>query len=147
MTTILCRRTVSGLSADDDAATCVLRRIKPGDVVRVEVRRPRNLSAHRRWFALVNMIYANSEDYGSPELVHAHLKLLAGHADPIVNKATGETYLVPKSISFSSMDEDQFQALWARVVPKVCTEIIPGISEPEIEDEINRLVGASTWQR
>lgn len=147
MTAILMTRTLSGLAPDDESATAVLRRIKPGDVVRVEVRRPRNLSAHRRWFALVNMIYANSEDYGSPELVHAHLKLLAGHADPIVNKATGETYLVPKSISFSSMDEDAFQALWARVVPKVCTEIIPGLTVPEVEDEVLRICGGSTWQK
>lgn len=147
MTAILCKRTVSGLVADDDAATSVLRKIKVGDVVKVEVRRPRNLAAHRRWFALVNLIYSNSEDYGSPEEVHGALKVLAGHSIPVMDKSTGEILArIPKSISFSALDEDAFQEVWKCAVKAVSEHILPGVTEPEIEAEILNLIGAGVFR-
>ena len=147
MTQILCKRTVSGLSADDDAATAVLRKIKVGDVVRVEVRRPRNLQAHRRFFALVNLVYSNSEEFPSADVARKVLTCRAGHATPFVIKSTGEVILVPESISFANMDQDEFDAFWQRVVKVVCDEILPGVTEPEIEEEISRICEASTWQK
>ena len=146
MTQILCKRTVSGLSADDDAATAVLRKIKVGDVVRVEVRRPRNLQAHRRFFALVNLVYSNSEDFPSPEVPRKVLTCRAGHATPVVIKSTGEVMLIPDSISFSNMDQDEFDAFWQRVVKVVCEEILPGVTEADIEAEILSCVGAASFK-
>lgn len=141
MTTCFMVRTVSGLAADDEAATNVLRKVKPGDVVKVDVVRPRNLTAHRKWWALCNLIYLNCEDYASPDVVHGHLKILAGHADPVVSKATGETWLVPRSISFSSLGEDEFQDVWRRAVQAVVEHIIPTITVPTLEDEVLRMIG------
>ena len=146
MTTILCRRTVSGLSADDDAATCVLRKIKVGDVVRVEVRRPRNLSAHRRFFALVNLVYTNSEKFPSPDVARRVLTCRAGHALPYIIESTGEVLLIPESISFANMDQDEFDAFWQRVVKVVCEEILPGVTEADIEAEILSCVGAASFR-
>ena len=147
MTAILCRRTISGLSPDDDAARDVLRKVKVGDVVRVEVRRPRNLSAHRRFFALVNLVYTNSEKFPSPDVARRVLTCRAGHALPYIIESTGEVLLIPESISFANMDQDEFDAFWQRVVKVVCDEILPGVTEPEIEEEISRICEASTWQK
>lgn len=146
MTAIFCRRTVSGLSADDDAATSVLRKIKVGDVVRVEVRRPRNLSAHRRFFALVNLVYTNSEKFPSPDVARRVLTCRAGHALPYIIESTGEVLLIPESISFANMDQDEFDAFWQRVVKVVCEEILPGVTEADIEAEILSCVGAASFK-
>lgn len=147
MTAILMTRTLSGLAPDDESATAVLRRIKPGDVVRVDVRRPRNLSAHRRWWALCNLVYANSDVYPSPEVVHAHLKLLAGCVDNVVLKSTGEVVMVPKSMSFAAMDEDEFQDVWQRAVKAICEHILPGVTDHEIEHEIASICGLAGGRR
>lgn len=141
MSECLMTKTLSGLAANDEAAATVLKRLKVGDVVRVDVVRPRNLSAHRRWFALVNLIYQNSDEYPSPDVVHGMLKCLSGHATPVTNKATGETYLIPNSISFSSLDEDAFQEVWSRAVKAVCEKILPGVTDAEIEAEIRQICG------
>lgn len=141
MSVIMCKRTVSGLSPDDDAASAVLRKVPLGAVVKVEVRRPRNLSAHRRWFALCNLIYQNCEQYASPDVVHGHLKILAGHATPIVSHVTGETWLIPNSISFSSLDEDAFQQVWRRACQAVCETILPTLTVSDLDNEIMRIVG------
>lgn len=146
MTAIFCRRTVSGLSADDDAATSVLRKIKVGDVVRVEVRRPRNLRAHRRFFALVNLVYTNSEKFPSPDVARRVLTCRAGHALPYIIESTGEVLLIPESISFANMDQDEFDAFWQRVVKVVCEEILPGVTEADIEAEILSCVGAASFK-
>ena len=146
MTAILCRRTTSGLSPDDDAARDVLRKVKVGDVVRVEVRRPRNLSAHRRFFALVNLVYTNSEKFPSPDVARRVLTCRAGHALPYIIESTGEVLLIPESISFANMDQDEFDAFWQRVVKVVCEEILPGVTEADIEAEILSCVGAASFR-
>lgn len=146
MTAILMTRTLSGLAPDDESATAVLRRIKPGDVVRVEVRRPRNLSAHRRFFALVNLVYTNSEKFPSPDVARRVLTCRAGHALPYIIESTGEVLLIPESISFANMDQDEFDAFWQRVVKVVCEEILPGVTEADIEAEILSCVGAASFK-
>ena len=146
MTAIFCRRTTSGLSPDDDAARDVLRKVKVGDVVRVEVRRPRNLSAHRRFFALVNLVYTNSEKFPSPDVARRVLTCRAGHALPYIIESTGEVLLIPESISFANMDQDEFDAFWQRVVKVVCEEILPGVTEADIEAEILSCVGAASFR-
>lgn len=146
MTAILMTRTLSGLAPDDESATAVLRRIKPGDVVRVEVRRPRNLSAHRRFFALVNLVYTNSEKFPSPDVARRVLTCRAGHALPYIIESTGEVLLIPESISFANMDQDEFDAFWQRVVKVVCEEILPGVTEADIEAEILSCVGAASFR-
>lgn len=143
---VLLTRTLSGLAPADEAASAVLRKIDTGATVIADVRRPRNLSAHRRWWALVNLIYTNSDTYPSPDVVHCHLKLLAGCADAVTLKGTGEVVLVPKSMSFSSMDEDAFQEVWKRAVHVVAEQILPGITEQDVEQEIMQLIGAGSFR-
>lgn len=141
MTACLMRRTVSGLCADDDAASEVLRKLAPGDVVRVDVQRPRSHKNLRRWFALCRLLHENCEQFTSPELAHGWLKIMAGHAVQIVSKTTGEVYLIADSISFGRLDEDEFQAIWQRAMKAVVEHVMPGITEPELEYEILSLLG------
>lgn len=141
MTAILMRRTLTGLVAEDEAASAVLRRIPAGDVMMVEVRRPRNLSAHRRWWATANLLYQNCDQFKSPEVAHQWMKLMAGHATPIVSKATGEVFLVADSISFARLDEDGFRDVWTRACQAICEHLLPTITVPDLENEILRIVG------
>lgn len=137
-------RTIAGLAASDEQAMTILKRIKVGEAVKVDVVRPRNIRNHRRYWALVNLIYENTE-MSSPEVVHNTLKALGGHAEPIVFKDTGQIVLVPLSTSFSAMDEDEFQDFWQRVVKATCEKLLPSVTEVEIENQILQLIGGSTW--
>jgi hypothetical protein len=136
-------RTLAGLSATDEQSQAILRRIKFGEMVKVDVVRPRNIKAHRRYFALVNLIYQTAGDFRSPEVVHNTLKALAGRATPVTLKGSGEVVLIPESISFSAMDEDEFQDFWNRVIKAVCEDILPTVTAPEIEMELLRMIGAA----
>lgn len=141
MSAVSMRRTLTGLSADDEAASDLLRKVQVGEVVRVEVTKPRVHKNLRRWWALMNLIHQNSDQFRSPEQAHDYVKILAGHCTQIVSKSTGEVYLVADSISFGRMDEVEFQQVWQRAIKAVAEHIIPGIDEQEMENEILRLIG------
>ena len=143
MSELFLKRTLHGFTAADESSLDAMRKFKMGETYRANVVKPRNLKAHRKYWALVNLVYQNAEGYASAELVHAHLKLLAGRCSPVVSKATGETFLVPESISFSAMDEAEFQEFWARCIKAVCEHIIPGIEVDAVQYEIEKLCGVA----
>lgn len=135
------RRTLSGLTAADDAASDALRTIKIGDEVNCDLHKDRVHKNLRRWWGLCNLVYENSEQFRSPEQVHDFLKIRAGHCTQIVSKATGEIYLIADSIAFGRMDEVRFQQVWKRAVRTVCEDVIPGLESDAVELEILKCCG------
>lgn len=141
MAELFLRKTLSGFVAADEASQDAMRSYKLNETYRANVVKPRDLINHRRYWALVNMVFKNSDVYKSPDQLHQHLKILAGRCSPVVSKATGETYLIADSISFSAMDETEFQAFWSRCITAVCEHILPGIEEFAVTYEIERVLG------
>ncbi len=137
------KRTLSGFSAADESTAEAIRSYKLGETYRATVVKPRNLKNHRRWWALCNLIYQNTDQYKSVDQVHDHLKILAGHCTQIVSKSTGEVYLVADSISFGSLDEAQFQEVFGRAVKAVSEHILPGIEVDAVQYEIEKLIGVA----
>lgn len=133
-------KTLYGVQAGDDAAKDYLRRWNVGEARRANVRRPRAHKALRRYWVLVHLVLDNSEQFRSDKQVHEFLKRRAGHITEIVSKKTGEVYELADSIDYDTLDEDQFQDVWRRVVQVVADDIL-GTGVPEIEAEIERIVG------
>lgn len=139
MASVLLRKTLAGkLEPVDEAGRDVLARVAAGNIVRAEIKRPRSLGHHRKFFALLGLIYENQTRYRSPEALLDAIKIYIGHAD--VLNIRGKEVHIPKSISFSSMDQTAFEAFWDRVVGVVCTEIIPGLKRTDLERELLDLV-------
>lgn len=149
MSDLALTRTLSGLAAADDHARRYLSKIPPGSPVDAEVSQPRTEEGRRlfrRYWALMGIVAENTEQYGgSQKCASDHIKVLAGHCDTLVSKATGEVYLRPKSIAWAEFEEPAFALFWDRVVLAICEHVIPGLTVPEIEEEILRCLGASTW--
>jgi O-acetyl-ADP-ribose deacetylase (regulator of RNase III) len=140
------RRTVAGLTPDDDAARDALRRVQIGEIVRVDVQRPRSHKNLRRWWALCNLITQNSDTIKSPEQAHDLLKIMAGHCTHIVSQSTGEVYQIADSIAFGRISEDEFQDVWQRAVKAVTEHILPGITDEDLEREILQIIGAASFR-
>lgn len=146
MTAILMKRALSGLVPDDDAARDALRKVPVGNVVAIDIRRPRHHKNLRRWWALMNLIAQNSDTIKSPEQAHDLVKILAGHCTHVVSKSTGEVYMVADSIAFGRLNEDEFQEVWSRAIKAVSEHVLPGITDTEIEAEILQLIGAASFR-
>lgn len=143
MSEIYLRRTLAGLAATDEAGVEALRKIKQGDIVRCEVSRPRNVQFHRRYFALLNTVWATCGDWPDVEALLRELKFRVGLVDVqrVVDRKTGEVLAelqIPGSISFASMSEDQFREFYNRCVDVVCRDMVPGLDDAVLREEILR---------
>lgn len=135
------KRTLGGFQPADDLSAETAKRFKVGETFKAEVVKPRSRKTLGRYWVLCQMILDNTETFRSKEQVSDYLKIRTGHSTSIVAKSTGEIFHVANSIDFDSLDETQFQDFWQRVCDVVVEDILPGITQSEIEYEIQKLVG------
>jgi len=77
--------------------------------------KPRNYKFHKKFFALINMLFQNQDQYNSIEHLRKDLIIAAGYYDTRFN-FEGVEILEAKSMSFSSMDEIEFSELYNRII-------------------------------
>jgi hypothetical protein len=127
-------KTLEGLQATDAEGQLALSKIGEGEVVQVEVTQPRNSQFHRRFFALLNLVFDNQERYQSHgELLDA-LKFGIGHCDTFMQ--SGVQYAFPKSISYAEMTSEEFQDFYNRAVHWVCSVVIPEMDKDNLEEAV-----------
>ena len=138
-TPLFFRRTLQGLRPDDVQAEEALRSVGQGEVVALVLKRPRNSKHHRKFFALLKLVYENQEHYESMDALLIALKVALGHCFPVILR-TGQTAYVPKSISFAKMSQDEFEVFYEGVVKIVVTKFLPGVNREDLEAEIMTMV-------
>lgn len=98
---------------DSDAE--LLKKIKAGDEVECEIKRPRNYKFLKKFMALINLCFHNQEQFSNIDDLRAELTIEAGYYVSYYNLQGVETRR-PKSISFASMEEDEFEKLYSDVL-------------------------------
>lgn len=121
--------------SDDDMASVPSDR----DLI-VTVRAPRNPKQHRLAWALANKLSQCCDYLPDAESAMDYLKIRARHVKIVTNPGTGHVFLIPKSIAFASVDQTAFNRLFNRMVWVVCNEIVPGLDEGQLRDEIEAMV-------
>ena len=139
MTSIHLVRTPGGFKAADDAAIEALRRVAQGEVMRVELRKVRNPQFHRKFFALLQLVRDSTDAWPTTESLLAALKLEMGHADRYQAR-DGHTIMVPRSISFGSMDEIEFAEFYERALVTLA-EMAGGIESDALRDAVLDEIG------
>lgn len=137
------KRTIGGFSPADDMSVETAKKFKVGEQYRAEIVKPRSRKTLGRYWVLIDMIYSNTDMFASKRVLHDYLKIRAGHSVTIVSQSTGELYHIADSIDFDTLSEDQFQDVWSKVCDVVCADILPGITQPELENEVSKLVGVA----
>lgn len=134
-------KAVGKLLPVDDIAEEALATIPYGEEVSIEIKRPHNLKLFKRYWALVNMVWQNQERYETREQVSNALKILAGEYEQL--HLPGDIVAkIPKSIAFDKMDATEFSQFWKRVCDAIAKHFMPYIKNPDLEDEIAKLIGA-----
>jgi len=110
-----------------------LKKLKAGEFLECEIRMPRNVGFHRKFFALINMVYQNQSTYNNIEHLRRDLIIEAGFYEEWAD-FNGEVKRRAKSISFSSMGEDEFQELYDRVL-----DVIVDVYKFEKQDIVESL--------
>mgnify|MGYP001616039350 FL=1 len=138
---IICRKDLGSLIPVDEAGEEALRQIKNGDLIHIEVKRTRNINHHRKYWAMVHLVFANQSRYETPQLLHSALKISSGHYD-MLTMPNGHVYKIPKSTSFEKMDQIEFSQYYDRVCDLVAKYFLPGVDVESLKSEIEEIIGA-----
>ena len=112
--------------------------------------KPRNIGFHKKLFALISIAY----EAWTPEKMEYKgvavqknrtrfrhdLTVMAGFYTPTF-KANGELVMVPKSISFAKMDEEEFSQLYSKFIDVILAQILTHYTAQDLDEQVNKILG------
>ena len=119
-----------GLYGADPESVRIVSRLKQGDLVQLEVIRPRNQGRLRFWWSLIGwMVEQISMDEYSKESLSHVMKIRCGHFTTIRSPG-GNEYQIPNSIAFHNMDltEDEFAEITSKAL-RVASVILTSLGQ------------------
>jgi hypothetical protein len=129
-----------GCLVPTEDAKDVIRGLEDGEIVEVTYSRPRNGQLLRKYWQICQYVADACPGVETKNQVDAILKIKSGHVDLI--NFQGQIYQVPASIAFNKMDENEFQEFFSKCVKIIMEVFLPNMTEREIVEEIERMVGA-----
>lgn len=108
-------------------------KLKIGEVYEVEIKKKRNYEFHKKYFALLNLAFENQDHFELFDDLRDYLVVKSGYYRKVV-MPNGYEDIKPKSISFSSMDNIEFEDLYQKTITTVCNFI--GIEKEDLLNEI-----------
>jgi hypothetical protein len=100
------------------------------DIYVFEIKRDRHLTHHRKFWAILSCVCANSEKWQIPEQLLVALKIKLGYFN-IVPGFDGTEITHAGSIAFEKMDQDSFGRFYDTALPVLAEEI--GVTVEELE--------------
>lgn len=110
-------------------------KIGVGAMVKAKITQPRNIGFHKKFFALIKMVYDNQDHYKNREHLRKDLIVSAGFYNEHIT-IWGEVIKVAKSISFGTMDNLEFQNLYDRVTDEIVQHF--NFDKQSIIDNVDR---------
>jgi len=129
---LLCRNTLTGLQPLYPHDYDEKRKLKLGQDYEVEVKNPRNIGFHRKFFALINLGFENTKLNMPFETYRKYLTMKAGFFETY--QTPKGTFYDAKSLSFGSMPQDQFEDVYSRIMDLIIEDI--GCTSQEIEAQL-----------
>lgn len=149
MELILTKAPNGSLMPVDQHSIDELAKLKIGQGVRVQLTRMRNYAFHRKFFALLNIAFdawePTAKEYkGQPvaknfERFREDVTILAGYYTSSVN-LRGDVRLSAKSISFSSMDQGEFEKLYSAVIDVVLQRILANYTRDDLDNVVEQVL-------
>lgn len=96
---------------------------------------PRSGPFHRRHFAMLNVVFENQEAFDDEDHMRKWLEVGAGYAD-LVPGPDGKPVAMPKSISYDSLDQAEFEPIHKAVFAFLRTEYACGYLWPGVSYDV-----------
>jgi hypothetical protein len=122
------------LSAADPISLEGIESLRQKETVTATLRRARNPRHHAKLFALLNVIHPHQQAYATIQDLLVALKISTGLFDT-VQSIDRIPIIIPKSISFASMSQTDFEQWYARAVDIITTRIVPTVNRDELANE------------
>lgn len=150
MTDIVLMKTANVLVPYDEAAAEFIKKMKAGELAHADYKRVRNYKFHKKYFALVGFAFDQWEPRGgltyrgqavakNKDRFRKDVAILAGFFESTVN-LKGEVRLEAKSISFSQMDEIEFETLYSATIDVILSRILTQYTRDDLEAVVEQLL-------
>ncbi len=111
--------------------------------VKIEFKTPRNLSFHKKYFALVRTFLDMQDYYTTEKQARSIILVRAGHCETMCGEF-GEIINIPASISFSNMKQEEFEKVYDDSID-ACINLLREINgyeyeKKDIERKINEIL-------
>jgi hypothetical protein len=116
-----------------------LAALPQGRTVKAKITLPRNEKHTRKYFALLDAVFPHQSGYATRDGFRKAIAIALGHCDTFV-LLDGSVSVEAKSISFSKMDQLQFDEFYTAAVELICAKVIPGINKPELEQQVEDIL-------
>jgi hypothetical protein len=110
---LMLTRTFNGLKATYNTDLELLSKLEVGQSYLAEIKKPRNILFHRKFFALLNLLFDNQDVHDDIDELRSDLLINIGCYKEKPN-LDGEVIKIPLSISFSKMDEVEFSKMYEK---------------------------------
>jgi len=108
------------------------RKLRLGQDYEVEVKNPRNVGFHRKFFALLNIGHENTQLDMPMDAYRRYITIKAGYYNAY--QTPKGLFYDAKSISFASMSQDEFEEVFSRVLDKIIEDI--GATKEAITEQL-----------
>lgn len=142
-------RSQSGLVPHDDEASNWFHALKLGKPISVNVTENRNNKFHRKFFSMLKVAFDNHEwpeietQWGNArcsfEMFRNFVTVKAGYYTPELTPE-GKVKVVPKSISFNKMDEDEFKKLYSDVLDVILKEYLTNWTTGDMDTAVDKIM-------
>ena len=112
--------------------------VPKGTVVKVKWTRPRNVGHHRKFFALIDVVFQAQSRFATKDDLLDALKVALGHY--AVWRVGSREILRPKSISFAAMDQDAFQQFYDSAVKVIVESLLPNTDRADLEARVHDIL-------
>lgn len=136
MDMLMVKRAHGLVPATEEGAEWLARK-KPGAMIMVDAREPRNGGFHRKWFALVQLGYdywadnAETIEYKGQRVLpdfdrfRHDVTILAGFYRPVAN-IKGEVRIEAESLKWAQMTEERFEKLYDATIRVLLEKVFNG---------------------
>lgn len=141
---ILLKYSLGKLVPHDAISEKGLENLSQGDVVICEIKKPRNVRFHRKFFSMLSCAHVHMKEgleYPTFDDFRTDVTVAAGFYS-LKTGISGQQIKVAKSISFARMDEIEFEQLYNRCLDVILLHVLPiGTERLEFEGAINEILG------
>ena len=123
------------LAAADPISLEGIESLRENEIVTGVIKRARNPRHHAKLFALLNVILPHQQSYPTTQDLLVAIKIGTGLFDT-VRSVDGIPIIIPRSISFASMSQTEFEQWYERVIDLITSRILPSVNRDELNDQV-----------
>ena len=132
--TILCRRIGGALWPENEKSAEAIRKIPRYTSVSVRILRERNHEQLALYWRVLDRVVEATGRWRCSEELHLALKIATGRISDI-HLINGRKVLVPESVAFDQMNQEEFTRYFDAAMRVLCEEVMGGCSINELIDQ------------